>query len=432
MYNIKIKKIMFSVISLFIVVTFISGCNSPIANEKMYLYLYKNHESANNISNNFSIFDNDIKKNNVILCGECHGVKYDYKLQIKLLEYFNKKYNLKYLLMEQPYSTTCSINDYLKTGDEKILKAMFSSFKNTFSYNNDFYYFLVGLRKYNLTLAQNKRIKAEGIDIEFDILFAMKYLNSILINRGKVPDKISPAVNEFRKQLINNSLTNKDFICRQDLKTKMLDFQNDINENKNCYMKYLGKSFYDFSFILNNSINSINVLNTYYNSKNNSEKLAKGRELCIYNNFKKLYKNLPRGKYFGQFGREHIYQKMFCDGSYNDTDERFATYLNDKNSPVSGKVLSVAYSYENCYQMLLNQSDAVAKVNADSYYDDNKFLDHYAKSDITIFKLDGYNSPFNKKLYFIKNATASGVTTDYFKYIVLIRNSPGTTIYNIK
>lgn len=51
---------------------------------------------------------------------------------------------------------------------------------------------------------------------------------------------------------------------------------------------------------------------------------------------------------------------------------------------------------------------------------------------IVVTFISGCNSPFNKKLYFIKNATASGVTTDYFKYIVLIRNSPGTTIYNIK
>lgn len=40
----------------------------------------------------------------------------------------------------------------------------------------------------------------------------------------------------------------------------------------------------------------------------------------------------------------------------------------------------------------------------------------------------GENSPFNNDVYFVQKPSG-GVTTDYFQYFVLIKDSDGTTPY---
>lgn len=203
MHNYILKKIILSAILLCIVMSFTGGCSSNISDKEIYSYLDKNHQSINinDNSNNFSIFDQDAEKNDVILCGEAHAVKYNYKLQLQLLEYFNKKHNVKYLLAEMPYSTSCYINNYLKTGNDENLKIIIHNLQNTFSYSNDFYDFWIKLRAYNLSLPKNRRIKVVGVDIEHQIPTAVEYLNSIMDKSGTIPDKI--LINLSKMQTIN-------------------------------------------------------------------------------------------------------------------------------------------------------------------------------------------------------------------------------------
>ena len=62
---------------------------------------------------------------------------------------------------------------------------------------------------------------------------------------------------------------------------------------------------------------------------------------------------------------------------------------------------------------------------ADAIINDINILDKYSKTNITLFKLNRANSPFNNKTYFVKGPNG-GCTTDYFEYIILIKNSKGT------
>lgn len=62
---------------------------------------------------------------------------------------------------------------------------------------------------------------------------------------------------------------------------------------------------------------------------------------------------------------------------------------------------------------------------------DGEIFDELSQSDFGLFRLIGENSPYEKKLImplsemFIGPAD-KGVTTDYFQYIVLIKNSKAT------
>lgn len=59
----------------------------------------------------------------------------------------------------------------------------------------------------------------------------------------------------------------------------------------------------------------------------------------------------------------------------------------------------------------------------------SKKLGNEAKDESTLFKLNGRDSPFDKKLLWpiVHKIPEGGVTTDYFQYIILIRNSKALT-----
>ena len=52
--------------------------------------------------------------------------------------------------------------------------------------------------------------------------------------------------------------------------------------------------------------NIVNYINSY---ASNGANFADIREAAIYNNFRRIYSYLPIGKYFGEFGMEHVYQR---------------------------------------------------------------------------------------------------------------------------
>lgn len=371
-------------------------------------YLRKNHTSidmnSNDINGKFSILDDDISRSSVILTGEAHAVKDNYILRLALIKYLNQKFDVKYLLTEIGYSSSCYINQYLESGDESKLKIVYLYLAGTESFSKEDYNFWVDLRKYNLTVPENKRIKVIGIDIEHQTNSALKYLIDIIPSEDP-PEKIRSAIANLKKS------KQHEYILEDAIK----ELQSDIAANSSLYSSYLGNNYFDFTIIADNIVSSINA----YHADNAN--FIKVREPFIYSNFRRIYSHLPEGKFFGEFGMEHVYQKT-CN-SYMGAQERFAMYLNSSDSPVKGKVLSIAYGYENCSFMDVRNNYCQNK--CDSLIKDIDILNKYSKSDLTIFKLNGNNSPFNKKLYFVEGAK-DGHTTDYFKYIILIKNSKGT------
>ncbi|MCR3759669.1 erythromycin esterase family protein [Clostridium felsineum] len=413
-----------------VLIASILGYSRYASSREMDTYLDKNHESIDSNSKDFKILDSDVKNNDVILCGEGHAIKYNYKLENNLIEYLNKNYNVNYVLMEYSYSETCYINAYLESGNKEDLSNIFKDFKETASYSDDFYDFLVKLRNYNLTREKDKRIKVVGIDIEHQIPTSIRYLDSIIEVKGKAPDEIAADIDEIKKRAANNDLTNYIALYDNDLKNNILKLQKDMKKSEKCYEEYLGNNYFDFNFIVNNMVNAYDAYLSFSNSANSTQfkKFEKKRELSIYNNFKILHAQLPKGKYFGQFGGEHVYQSSFSDGVYKKEDPRLAMYLNGNGSPVKGKVLSIEYYYKNSQDMASKPPYFSEKVN---YLINDKVVNNYLKSDINIFKLDGDKSPFNKSMYFMKYKGLKGSTTDYFKYIVIIKNSPAASVYSI-
>ncbi|MDR2401957.1 MAG: hypothetical protein LBD32_00615 [Cytophagales bacterium] len=72
------------------------------------------------------------------------------------------------------------------------------------------------------------------------------------------------------------------------------------------------------------------------------------RKNAMYDNFKKIYKHYySSGKFYGQFGAEHV----FLNNIYDENPTIFATEINkNEDSPVKNKVCSMMIYYINsCY-----------------------------------------------------------------------------------
>ncbi|HBP62820.1 MAG TPA: hypothetical protein DD730_00775 [Desulfosporosinus sp.] len=402
-------------ICLLLIIFVASGCSNKSTEKASSSYdevnnfLEENHANVDisnyGYNNRFSILDSDIDKNNIILAGETHAVAKNYELELTLLKHLNQKNKIRYLLAEMGYSDSCYINEYLETGDEAKLKLFYNTFEGTAVWSKESYDFWIELRKYNLTIPEDQRIQVVGIDIEFNAIAALDYLTTIWPSTAP-PKEIKLAIEKY---------TSSYNLKSQDTITAIKNLQSDMVANPDIYNTYLGSKYFDVSIVIDNVVNFINA------SASNGANSEDIRELSMYSNLKRVYSHLPIGKYFGQFGMEHVFQRT-CS-SYMGDKTRFAMYLNSSDSPVKGKVLSIAYGYENCTFMNSRQNNNESV--AESPIKDIDLLNKYSKSDTTIFKLNGDNSPFSRITAFVKGSSG-GSTTDYFQYIILIKNSKGT------
>ncbi len=133
-----------------------------------------------------------------------------------------------------------------------------------------------------------------------------------------------------------------------------------------------------------------------------------------------IEKRLPKGKYYGQWGLSHIFQRPFPYVNWLG-----GARLNGRDSVFKGgKVLSIAYVYDNCkYLYPTLRKDYIGSINTLDL--EVKVFNSFIKNGCTLFKLNGKNSPFSEKLIWpiIHKFPKDGVTTDYFQYLTIIKDS---------
>ncbi|WP_315119347.1 hypothetical protein [uncultured Clostridium sp.] len=409
MRKINIKLLSKTIISILIIIVFTSCNSTKPTNSNVDKYLNKNHSNLILDKDDFSSFnllDKDLKQNEIFLTGEVHGAAANGELELKFLKYLKEKTNIKYYLCELPYSHAYYLNKYLNTGDESILKELFIEWKDTASYTIEHYNKWIEVYELNKTLPDDEKIQVVGIDIEHQQNIAIRYMYS-LIPKNEPPEEIKPVIKKLQHTYENN-ITNP-----QILKNLSLDLKKSINENYDIYKRYLGEKFFDFNLVTDNLCVSFEFSldnATFYNL----------RDMQMYKNFIHIYNTLPKGKFYGQFGAYHVTQRSIYDNTYY-----LASLMENEESPVKGKVISIIYMYNNCTTYNPMQSPTIHTTN--TLRENNVFKD-YLKTDTTLFKLNGGNSPFNKNLIWQLQPNSGipteGVTTDYYQYIVVIKNSP--------
>ncbi|WP_346889585.1 hypothetical protein [Clostridium sp. UBA1056] len=362
-----------------------------------------------------AIMDSDIDGKEIFFTAELHGTKANEQLNMKFLKYFKEKTDFKYYLCETSYSNAYFINKYLDTGDIKILEDIYKPLKGTFKWNKDSYNHLKKLYEYNNTLPKESRIQVVGVDIEHQSINAYGFLVDVLPEK-EAPKEIKAVIDKIKSTFNNLDKFDETFAqCSNEL-------QKDIEKNANIYKEYLGENFTGFNLVNLNVLNQIEA----YKHQEDQVDWNNTRDKMIYENFQTLQKELPKGKYYGQWGLDHTFQSKEKDKMM------FAAYLNSDDSIFKDKILTVIYNYDNCEQMNRSGNGRYTTYKFAVVYPQIKETNDLLESNLNIYKLTGENSPFSETpMYYTFNGEEIEASMlDFFQYIVCIRNSKATEPLN--
>ncbi|WP_061996288.1 erythromycin esterase family protein [Clostridium sp. ATCC 25772] len=391
---------------------------SPEKREIMQEYLKKNYSSVDledeSEFKDLSIMDSDIEGKEIFFTAELHGTKANEQLNMKFLKYFKEKTDFKYYLCELSYSDAYFINKYLETGDIKILEDIYKPLKGTFAWNKDSYNHFKKLYEYNNALPKESRIQVVGADIEHQPINAYKFLVDVLPDK-EAPKEIKSVIDKIKNKFNDSDEFDKTFAqCSNEL-------QNNIEKNENIYKEYLGENFTGFNLVNLNVLNSVEAYkHEDYVDWNNT------RDNMIYKNFQILQKELPKGKYYGQWGLNHTFQSKEKDIMW------FAAYLNSDDSIFKDKILTVIYNYDDCDMMGITDTMEYTTNELNIMYPQIKETNNLLEGNLNIYKLTSENSPFSETpMYYTFNGEEIEANMlDFFQYIVCIRNSKATQPLN--
>ncbi|MEG2918587.1 MAG: erythromycin esterase family protein [Clostridium sp.] len=399
-------------------VFFIGCAKKEITSEDYDTYLSKNIKSLNLMNiNEFSeleFMNSDMKKSDLILIGEMHGTKANNDIKMKFLNYINTEHNLKYLLIEYPYITSVYTNKYLNSGDETYLE-------NVELPTEDDYEFLKELYKINSNLDEKEKIRVIGIDsgsTKLSVDYLIQELSKVKSDSTS-QEHLEKLIKVQENMVVLSSSMNASTMEYLEIKNSFMNLYEGIYNHKSYYEKTLDKeSSMNFFGVLDS------VYNTYYYSdfedSNKTlneafETLFANRDKLMYDNFKKIYKNYDGGRYFGQLGGAHTYAKSQTEEGVKP----FATLINEDNKI---SVLTLEILYEKC------EFNYQGTTQGYTNYNKSNIIENHIENDNSIIKLNDKKSPYSKTLdtklssYFAPYDTKS-VTTDYFQYIILIKNS---------
>ena len=354
----------------------------------------------------------DLKDKRIIFTGETHGVAANQTLDLAFVKYFKKESDMKYLLLESAYSDAYFLNKYLKTGDEAVLKELFRPLKGTFAYTQNSFEFWKGLYAYNQTLPAADQIVVVGVDIVHQNITAYRYLAEVL-PKTPAPTEIAGQIEAFRtalKQLeANQSGTN------MIEKSKIL--QADLLKYEKAYQDFLGSDYFGFKLVNENILNGEIAYNVP------EYEWDKTRDEMIFNNFVQVDKYLSKGVYYGQWGLDHIFQ------SKTGNTDWFAAQINQMPE-YKGKILSIAFQYNNCEQITKNHDMTYGKESIHVMLPAFQML-KLDNEPYTICDLTKTGSPYKTTDYGdeLVRSHAKMPLTNYIQYVVTINKSPAAEAF---
>lgn len=403
-----------------------TGCSStkPLDVES---YLEKNNSVLNlqdiNDFEGLNLIKDDIKDKQIIFTGEYHALQKDDLFRMKLINYLQEEIGLNYYLAEMGYSSAYFFNKYLESGDEEILKKVFSNLKGTQGFNKDDYNFFKDLYEFNKTLIEKDKIKIVGIDIEHNMGSSYDYIKDIIKDETLKTEALEKTLESLKTiQSYTKILTsvNKDEDYKMklfnDLNSKIDILLEDIKNNKNLYINLFKEDFFGFEIVAKN-------IKTKYLSEftDDTEKYLRIREEQMHENFITQDEKIDDAIYFGQFGALHINKSSAKVAKVQS--ETKTTYVDfesiacriDKSNKYKGKVMSILYNYEDKYD------------DEESSYINREIFNNYLNSedDCILFDLRNSNSPFKEK--YISPFNGEEIydnkkhITDYIDYMVILK-----------
>ncbi|PVX49813.1 hypothetical protein C7377_1446 [Balneicella halophila] len=358
---------------------------------------------------------------NIIGFGALHGSAKTYDAELSLVSSLVEKNLLDYYIIETNYSQAYYFQEYLKTGNEKLLKELTLSFQTIVSQEGTIETFnhWKNIRELNLKYP-NKSIKVIGCDVVNEYRFPIKHILHLT--------KDDNSWNERENLKKVNLQVDLDFgIWNKEINSIVKSFVQDYLSNKEKY-KELITDIDDFDHIIGN----IN-----YNFKEKRE-----REKIIFANYMYLHKklNLSDKKQFAKYGYFHIQKER--EGNYPS----FFTRLIENNVYERNNVITIMgyltkskvlwdkkYDEDGNYRSYTTKAGYGISDYWKEYFKGIKNLKKASLSDLTLFKLNQKNSPYSHETdlveikMFLKDHNTRKLkgknTLQFIDYAILIRES---------
>jgi len=303
-----------------------------------YADYLKNNQTEINLSdtNQWELLKTDAEQNQFLILGESHGAQDAQNIDFSLLKYLNKTVGTKNYIAELDYAQSSSINEYLRTGNETILKNVFRYWVmiNAQWGNYDFYNKIVKIRALNNTLPKAHQITFSGIDKVQDFKLYFKFIDKF------IGDKKNPMLDSLR-DIVRADYINYDRVY---ISCFAKNYIEKIKNNNAIFETLFGKKLPIFQYLIQNL------------SYSNTEKSGVNRPEAMFRNYKQLYSilHLENEKLYGMWGFFHSHQvpvQLY--------GEDFASKLISSGHPSAKKVISiVCLPLDSKYNMWDNKSQS--------------------------------------------------------------------------
>lgn len=357
---------------------------------------------------------------NIIGFGALHGSAKTYEAEFSLVSSLVEKNALDYYIIETNYSQAFYFQEYLKTGDEKLLKELTLSFQTMVSQEGTIETFNHWKNIRELNLKFPNKFQIIGCDVVNEYRFPIKHILYLTKDIDSWDER-----EKLKKLSLQVEL---DFsIWNKEVNPIVKSFVQDYLANKEKYIEL---------------INNIEVFDFVIENINRNFEKNREREKIIFENYMFLYKNLNLSdkKQFAKYGYGHIIKEREVDYP------SFFARLHENNVYERKKVITVMgyltkskvlwdkkYDKNGDYKNYTTKAGYGISDYWKEYFKGIKFLKKSKLSDLTMFKLNGENSPYSNEAdlieikMFFKDYNASKLkgknTLQFIDYAILISDS---------
>ncbi len=358
---------------------------------------------------------------NIIGFGALHGSSKTYEAELIIFNSLLEADLLDYYIIETNFSHAYYFQEYLLTGDEKLLKELTLAFQTMVSQEGTIETFNHWKNIRELTLKHpDRHIKIIGCDVINEYRFPIKHILQLT--------EENPSWQERENLVRVENQEDFDFsMWNKEIKTYIKSFVEDYLDNKEKY-KELITDFETFEHIIQN-------INFNFQEKRDREKIIFDNYMILHSRY-----NLADKKQFAKYGYFHV-QK-----SREDSYPSFFTRLIENNVyetenivTIMGYLTKSKVLWDKKYDKIGNYSGYSTKAGfgiADywkEYFKGIKYLKKTKFSDLTMYKLNQEDSPYAigtdlvELKMFLKDHNTTKLkgknTLQFIDYAILIRDS---------
>ena len=381
----------------------LTGCQPQRMGVEEYLQRYATKLEWENGITNRAFGNADYR---VFLSGETHAKQKGYEAKKLLIQYFHEKQKVDYLIFEIGMGHGFLMDDYIRTGNEENLRFFLEELKGTMAYSQEEYEFWQWLYEYNQQQPQKRKLHVLGLDIEFQANSSARGL-SLLLDESVTPaQEIRPLIEKLKAS---------DGEALGKLPKAMEQYPQEMQEA-------FGENFAWAQQYAKN----ITATVTFYQVRKETEDEEQAHRVRDDAMTEKLcfaIEQLPKqAKFFGQSGNAHVLQKDTAADGYNLDYHRFATQLQEEDSPVKGQVCSIYMAFP--HKNVMAPSGYAFPSNKTLPFE--LFEDYFGQD--TLIPLDEKGSPFVHGEGEEATDPAAGLT-DYFQKVMLLPGSKDAISY---